>query len=193
MTDFTVDDTAYDENATYAVSEEKVVRFKAVANAHFQLNYVLLNDEKLVAGEDGTFTCKISDYSVITVVFSAKKYTITYVLNNGEDDEVVEYVYGEEKQLDDYFTKTGYTFDGWYLNEDLSGEKVTSIDTANPANITLYAKWTETQPDTDSETSSGSQTVKPSKGCNSSIGGGSIFVLGIIAAATAVLRKKRED
>lgn len=195
LTEFTVDGESYDKAATYAVGEDKIVRFKANANDYYELNYVTVNNEKLVADENGVFTFTASDYSVINAVFSAKKYTITYVLNNGEDNEVVEYTYGEEKQLDTYFTKDGYTFDGWYLNEDLSGEKVTEIDSQNPANIVLYAKWKESQqtPDTDSGSTSGSTTVKPAKGCKSSLGGGSVLALGAIAAVIMAVRKKRED
>ncbi len=195
LTEFTVDGEAYDKDAIYAVGEEKAVRFKATANDYYELNYVTVNNEKLVADENGVFTFTASDYSVINAVFSAKKYTITYVLNNGEDNEVVEYTYGEEKQLDTYFTKEGYTFDGWYLNEDLSGEKVTEIDTQNPANIVLYAKWKEIDqtPDTDSGSTTDSTTVKPAKGCKSSLGGGSVLALGAIAAAIMAVRKKRED
>lgn len=35
-----------------------------------------------------------------------------------------------------------YEFEGWYLNEDLSGDKVTKIDELEES-ITLYAKWKE--------------------------------------------------
>lgn len=38
--------------------------------------------------------------------------------------------------------KEGYTFDGWYENDDFSGEKVVSIDENTPS-CTLYAKWVE--------------------------------------------------
>ena len=39
-------------------------------------------------------------------------------------------------------TKTGYTFDGWYDNANLTGEKITQIAKGSTENITLYAKWT---------------------------------------------------
>ncbi|MDR0914808.1 MAG: InlB B-repeat-containing protein, partial [Oscillospiraceae bacterium] len=39
-------------------------------------------------------------------------------------------------------TKTGYTFNGWYNNAELSGTAVTTIDTTTAANIELWAKWT---------------------------------------------------
>ena len=37
-------------------------------------------------------------------------------------------------------TRTGFTFDGWYTNEDLTGSPVGSLYTPS-SNVTLYAKW----------------------------------------------------
>ena len=40
-------------------------------------------------------------------------------------------------------SKTGYTFGGWFTNQNCTGSAVTSLGaTAYTANITLYAKWT---------------------------------------------------
>ena len=38
-------------------------------------------------------------------------------------------------------TRSGYRFVGWYLNEDFSGEEVTTLDSNLSGNIKLYAKW----------------------------------------------------
>ena len=43
-------------------------------------------------------------------------------------------------------SKTGYTFGGWFTNQNCTGSAVTSLGaTAYTANITLYAKWTANQ------------------------------------------------
>ena len=42
-------------------------------------------------------------------------------------------------------TKAGYTFEGWYLQSDFSGDKVTQIAQGTTGNIELYAKWSETK------------------------------------------------
>ncbi|MBM6681626.1 S-layer homology domain-containing protein [Pseudoflavonifractor capillosus] len=39
-------------------------------------------------------------------------------------------------------TKTGYTFAGWYENQEFSGNPVTDIPTNNTENLNFYAKWT---------------------------------------------------
>lgn len=38
-------------------------------------------------------------------------------------------------------TKSGATFDGWYKTPDFVGSKVTTIETIEPSDLTLYAKW----------------------------------------------------
>lgn len=39
-------------------------------------------------------------------------------------------------------TKTGYTFAGWYENQELTGVPVADIPTNNTENLNFYAKWT---------------------------------------------------
>ena len=45
-------------------------------------------------------------------------------------------------------SRTGFTFAGWYDNEDFTGDPITTIDFTNSSNIksgwTVYAKWTYT-------------------------------------------------
>ncbi len=81
-------------------------------------------------------------WSVIT-------YTITIETNGGElagsytpaSSYTVE---SEEIALptSSEITRTGYTFDGWFENEDLTGEAVSSIPKGTTGDKTFYAKWT---------------------------------------------------
>ena len=44
-------------------------------------------------------------------------------------------------------TKDGYTFSGWYENQELTGNPVTNLNVSNRnTDITLYGKWTENEP-----------------------------------------------
>lgn len=44
-------------------------------------------------------------------------------------------------------TKEGYTFSGWYENQELSGNKVATLNVSNKTeDITLYGKWTKNEP-----------------------------------------------
>ena len=69
-------------------------------------------------------------------------YTITYVNVDGATNENPA-GYNEETEtitLKDP-AKAGYTFEGWYMAEDFTGEAVTEITQGTTGNITLYAKW----------------------------------------------------
>ena len=41
-------------------------------------------------------------------------------------------------------TKTGYTFGGWYDNDQFTGDAITEIESGSTGDVTLYAKWTLT-------------------------------------------------
>lgn len=65
---------------------------------------------------------------------------------NYEDEYPQTHTYGVDTTLVSP-TKEGYTFEGWFLNEDCSGEPVTSLDGLDYSeDVTLYAKWVSTTP-----------------------------------------------
>ena len=73
------------------------------------------------------------------------EYSITYNTNDGEpDDTSYEYVYTYsivDTVTLPTLTKAGYTFNGWYDNEEFSGSTYTSI-TDTYGDLELYAKFT---------------------------------------------------
>ena len=76
-------------------------------------------------------------------------YQIKYELNGGqfvdEYTPVYSYVSGDQAITlpgADAVTRNGYTFDGWYENEDLSGQACTVIASGSTGPKTFYAKWT---------------------------------------------------
>ena len=69
----------------------------------------------------------------ITAVWSANSYTLTFVFDNGEENEVSQVSYGSEIVAPANPEKEGYTFEGW--NND--------IPETMPANaLTFTATWT---------------------------------------------------
>ena len=75
--------------------------------------------------------------------WTADTYTIAYNLNGGNNvDNPTSYNVETETITLSSTTKTGYTFDGWYDNANLTGEKITQIAKGSTGNITLHAKWT---------------------------------------------------
>ena len=71
------------------------------------------------------------------------EYTITYMLDGGENGDNPS-IYTTRLGIIplESATKTGSTFDGWYLDPNFES-LVTEIDTSIEKNITLYAKWTQ--------------------------------------------------
>ena len=74
---------------------------------------------------------------------STSIYTITYNLNSGTQQAGSwnSYTFGVGLTLPTTPTKTGYTFDGWYADEDFTGTPVTSISETDTGNKTFWAKW----------------------------------------------------
>ena len=74
--------------------------------------------------------------------WDAVKYSITYILNGGENDpdNPATYTYADEVDLLPA-TKTGYDFIGWHKREDLTDAIVQSIPYGSHETITLYAEW----------------------------------------------------
>ena len=70
------------------------------------------------------------------------KYIITYELNEGinDIDNPTEYTVEDSIRLKEA-TKEGYTFEGWYENEELTGDKIEQIGPNKTENVKLYAKW----------------------------------------------------
>ncbi len=93
---------------------------------------------------DGTMIGEIILYACFEVQTVIPTYTITYVLNGGTlaSDAPTIYKEGETINLKNP-TKSNATFDGWYLNSDFTGERVTVISNQTTGNITLYAKWNQ--------------------------------------------------
>ena len=68
-------------------------------------------------------------------------YTIDFVYNGGSGDTAsMEYYYGMPKTMLPVPEKEGYTFGGWYKNENLTAA-MPYITATTYGNMTLYAKW----------------------------------------------------
>lgn len=83
---------------------------------------------------------------VLTPVFTAKTYTITYkdkgdvAYSGPTPPSPATYTYGEGATLPEV-TKSGYIFMGWFAETDCSGTRVNSIAADATGDKTFYAKW----------------------------------------------------
>lgn len=67
-------------------------------------------------------------------------YTVIFNYCDGVTENKIETVDNGNSITLETPTREGYEFDGWYLEEDYSGEKLTG-SYAPKENVTLYAKW----------------------------------------------------
>ena len=84
----------------------------------------------------------------VKAIFEANTYTVKLHANGGtiaSGQDVTSYTYGVGATLPtkDDMTREGYTFDGWYDNNDFSGSSVTTISPTDTGAKTFYAKWTK--------------------------------------------------
>ena len=135
-----VDGAANENPASYNVETETItLKDPAKAGYTFEGWYM-----------DGEFTDEITEIpqgSTGNITLYAKweleSYTITYELDGGINAPENPASYNVETEtitLKDP-AKPGYTFEGWYMAEDFTGNAVTEIVQGTTGNITLYAKW----------------------------------------------------
>ena len=98
-----------------------------------------------------------ADVTALTVQWTAPTYTVTLHTNDGtiNNGNVTSYTYGVGATLPTDVTRTGYTFKGWYDNENLTGSPVTAISNTETGNKEYWAKW---------EINQYTVTVKPENG-----------------------------
>lgn len=77
-----------------------------------------------------------------TANWTAKTYGITLNGNGGTGDDLTDYTYGQGAVLPANWTKTGYTFAGWYDNKGCTGAPVTEVSATDTGDKTYWAKWT---------------------------------------------------
>ena len=98
-----------------------------------------------------------ADVTELTVQWTAPTYTVTLNAGDGtiNSGNVTSYTYGVGATLPTDVTRTGYTFKGWYDNENLTGSPVTAISNTETGNKEYWAKW---------EINQYTITVKPENG-----------------------------
>ena len=99
-----------------------------------------------------------ADVTALTVQWTAPTYAVTLNTNGGtiaDGKDVTGYTYGVGATLPTDVTRTGYTFNGWYDNEGLTGSPVTAIGDTETGNKEYWAKW---------EINQYTVTVKPENG-----------------------------
>ena len=99
-----------------------------------------------------------AEVTKLTVQWTAPTYAVTLNTNGGtiaDGKDVTGYTYGVGATLPTDVTRTGYTFKGWYDNENLTGSPIAAIGDTETGNKEYWAKW---------EINQYTITVKPENG-----------------------------
>ncbi len=132
------------------------VTVKAIPNTGYKFSAWYVGEEKVSSNAEYTFTAE-ADIE-LTAKFSKKSTggigggsgtptRTVYFKVDGENTTAVSVDKGDKVQRPEDPTLEGYTFGGWFADEELTKEY--DFDKAVDTSITLYAKWTavETEPD----------------------------------------------
>ena len=90
------------------------------------------------------YTTTITTNTTIYAVYTPTSYSIAYELNGGSGTMTpTSYdITTETFDLPTTPTRNGYTFVGWYDNQNLAGNAITTIPQGSTGNKKFYAKWT---------------------------------------------------
>ena len=137
--------TMSNQNFTYGTAQN------LTANTFTRTGYTFAGWNTKADGSGTNYTDKqsvrnLSSTNGATVTLYAKwtpiNYTITYNTNGGSGTMTPTSYTIETATFDlSTPTKDGCTFVGWYDNAELTGEKITRIETGSYGDKTFYAKW----------------------------------------------------
>ena len=130
------------------VNDESNPSFTTIESGELELLPETKDDFEFVCWIDvtGSPVTSIKAHNVepvsLTAVWKEKVYTVNYETNGGiATANKTSYTASDGTITLGESRKRGYVFDGWYENEDLSGERVNEIHCSARRNLTLYAAW----------------------------------------------------
>ena len=128
------------------VSFGSPVLLKAAAKSGYQFSQWTSSNTALVPSTALMDTSFLMPAGALSMTPSATllTYKIEYELNDGtqESGAIAQYNVETTVKLPTSPIRTGYTFAGWYDNEALSGNPVTTIAVGTTGDKKYYAKWT---------------------------------------------------
>ena len=133
----------YEASVAFTPSEGSVAESNVYIRLKSGLAINSYNGDITVSSTGATNATKAVTGSVTTPV-----YTVTLNTNGGtieDGHDVTSYTEGVGATLPtaEYISKSGFSFEGWFDNNGLSGSAVTTIATNATGAKTYWAKWTE--------------------------------------------------
>ena len=137
------------EDGTYTASINLTPENKTVSETTL---YIRLKSGLAINSYNGNITVSsigaTNATKAVTGSVTTPIYTVTLNTNGGtiaDGHDVTSYTEGVGATLPtaEYISKSGFSFEGWFDNEDLEGDAVTTIATNATGAKTYWAKWTE--------------------------------------------------
>ena len=110
-------------------------------DGQFRLNKFLYDPTNPELFKDLSKIVEATNYILNYQVISARKYEVTLNTNGGLLSETILKGTSATELVLPIPTYEGKEFDGWYTNRLFTSKKITTINTGNKNDITLYAKW----------------------------------------------------
>lgn len=125
-------------NPTYTSAEgEEIVLLPATREHYLFVRWKNKQNQTVQKIEKGR-----AEEIYLIAEWKAKEYGIEYELGGGVNaDNKNSYTVEDDDFLLIAPSRNGYAFDGWYFEEDYSGNKVEKIDCSLGKNLKVYAKW----------------------------------------------------
>lgn len=138
--DLVLNGGSVDDNVT-SYTEGKSVTLPVPSRENFDFVGWYINSD--VTGETvSSISSTDTGNKTFYAKWSPKTYTVTLNNNGGTvAEDLTSYVYLTGATLP-AIEKTGYTFGGWFANENCTGDAVTAISSTDTGNKNYYAKWT---------------------------------------------------
>ena len=136
--------------SSYTISDTEIALPTAEKTGYRFMGWYTADDQKVT----GIAANTVGDL-VLYAHFSNVEYTISYVLNDGSNDDrnVTSYTYGNIPTLYAPLSRDGYIFAGWYESANFEGAPVDSIEEiAYRDSVTLFAKWIQIEDGTGTTT-----------------------------------------
>ena len=133
-----------------AITVDSKLTDNALSPAPTRTGYTF--DGWFTAADEGELVTSGTVFSQDTTLYAhwtPCTYSVALNPNDGaiaEGQNVTSYTYGSGATLPTDVTRSGYTFAGWYDNEDLNGTPVTEISATDTGNKEYWAKWTQDAP-----------------------------------------------
>ena len=131
---------------TYNYTEGNEITINICTNDNYNLGNLKINDNVyntfVHCGNSYIYKIIVPSYNIqIDLDVEPDQYDIRYFTTwQAIDGLQNSYSYGTGLDLQDP-VRMGYTFEGWYNNLSLDGDKIEIIDDSTSGNVTLYAKW----------------------------------------------------